>query len=112
MAIREVLHLDTRQYMSSLNAADTAAVKMAHKQETAFKHASRQMDELSSDIKRLAILRDKANSPEAVKRYERAIESLTREYNQLENETREYSRSNPNSRRHGVFRLSKLLAAA
>ncbi|MEO9887355.1 MAG: hypothetical protein ABJG33_17095 [Balneola sp.] len=93
MAIREKIILDTRDYLTKMNEAERAATKHANKQERLYKNAQTQMKSLSSDIRNLKRARDLANDPRVVQRYERAIESLTREYNQLENETREYSRS-------------------
>lgn len=93
MPIRETIQLDTRQYMQSLNTAERAALRHANKQESAYKNARRTMQQLQQDIKSVERAIESSNSPESVKRYQKALSSLKADYRQLEQQTKKYDKA-------------------
>jgi TP901 family phage tail tape measure protein len=93
MPIREKIVLDTRDYLKKMDGAERAALKYATKQSNAFKKAQRSMGALKDDIQKLKRVRDASNSTASIKKYEKSIKSLQREYDNLEKETKQYGRA-------------------
>jgi len=90
MAIREEIVLDYTRYKRDLNKVNSLTDRSGKEREKSYKKASRQMGALENDIRKLKQARDASNSTGSIQRYNKAIQSLEKEYNDLEQEVKQY----------------------
>lgn len=93
MAIREDIVLDPTKGIKGLDEMDRATVKYARKQKRLWKENQDSIDAIGDELRTLKRLRDTANDPRSVKRYNKAISRLENQQEELRQEAERYGRA-------------------